>query len=209
MEITNLTKIASHFLLLIFSNSVFSNTIEEAIEAEQNNQDKAAVEIWTKLAAKGNAIAKYNLARHYTSGKGVAKNAQQANNWLKQATQSGLTQAYTSLNKKALTPGKGVHLTFKSGPLYWLKDQKPNMYTLQLASSRREKSIIKLYEDNFLKGKGGYYRYQREGVERYALIYGTYPTVADAKNSIKDLPKGLRNKTPWVRKIKRLQKISK
>lgn len=209
MEITSPTKIVSLFAILIFSNSVFSNTVEEAIEAEQDNQDQEAAKIWSKLATKGNTIAKYNLARHYANGKGLTKDAQQANNWLKQATQSGLTQAYTSLNAKALTPGKGVYLTFKSGPLYWLKDQKPEMYTLQLASSRREKSIIKLYEDNFLKGKGGYYRYQRKGIERYALIYGTYPTVAEAKSSIKDLPKGLRNKTPWVRKIKRLQKISK
>ena len=197
------------YILLIFSSSVFANSIEEALEAEENNDDKEATEIWSKLATKGNTIAKYNLAKNYTIGKGVKKDPVQAKKWFKQATQSGLTQAYTSLNKKALMPGNGTHLTFKSGPLYWLKDQKPELYTLQLASSRREKSIIKLYEDNFLKGKGGYYRYQRDGIERYALIYGTYRTVAEAKSSIKDLPKGLRNKTPWVRKIQRLQKISK
>ena len=194
--------------LLFLSSSAFANTVQEAIAAEKDNNAKEASEIWSKLAAKGNTIAKYNLAKNYAAGKGVNKDPAQAKKWYKQATQSGLTEAYVSLNKNAIKPANGVHLTFKAGPLYWLKEQKPELYTLQLASSRREKSIIKLYEDNFLKGKGGYYRYQREGVKRYALVYGTYKTVAEAKSSIKDLPKGLQKKTPWVRKIKRLQKIS-
>jgi len=208
MEMNSPEKTLSFFILVFLSNTVFANTVEQALEAEQNNQDQVATEIWSKLAAQGNTVAKYNLAKHYANGKGVAKNVEQARKWFKQATQSGLTQAYTSLNNNALMPGKGIHLAFKSGPLYWLKDQNPAFYTLQLASSRREKSIIKLYDENFLNGKGGYYRYEQDGIVRYALVYGTYQTVAEAKSLIKDLPMGLRNKTPWVRKIKRLQEIS-
>jgi septal ring-binding cell division protein DamX len=189
-------KILSFTLFFGLSGSIFANTAEEAIEAEINIQDQDAVAIWSKLANSGNTIAKYNLAKHYANGKGITKDENQAKSLMKQASQSGLAQAYTSLNKKALTSGKGVYLTFKSGPLYWLKEQKPELYTLQLASSRYEKSIIKLYEENFLKGKGGYYRYQRDGVQRYALVYGTYRTVAEAKSSIKDLPKGLKSRTP-------------
>lgn len=205
---TQLT-IFSLIVLFIISKSAFSNTVEKALEAEQNNQNQEAAEIWLKLANKGNTIAKYNLATHYAKGSGIAKNKKLSEKWLKQATRSGLAQAYTSLNKKALASANGLQLTFKSGPLYWLEEQKPNLYTLQLASSRREKSIVKLYDQNFLKGKGGYYHYKRDGVDRYALIYGTYRTVAEAKKAINDLPKGLKNKTPWVRKIKSLQKISK
>lgn len=190
------------------SKAALSNTVEEALEAEQNNQNKEATEIWSKLANKGNSIAKYNLALKYSSGKGVAKNNNQSNKWLKDATHSGLAQAYTRLNKKALTSANGLQLTFKSGPLYWLEEQEPKKYTIQLASSRKEKSIIKIYDDNNLTGKGGYYHYQREGVDRYALVYGTYKTVAEAKTAIKTLPKNLNKKTPWVRKVKTLQKIS-
>jgi len=197
------------FVLMIFSNAVFSNTVKEALEAEQNNQDQEATAIWSKLASKGNTIAKYNLATHYSSGDGIAKDTTQAKKWLKEATHSSLAQAYTTLNKKALTSANGLQLTFKSGPLYWLEEQDPNLYTIQLASSRYEKSILKIYEDNFLNGKGGYYHYIRDGVHRYALIYGTYKTVAEAKKAINDLPQGLWKKKHWVRNIKKLQKISK
>ena len=196
------------FVLLMFSKSAISNTVEEALEAEQNNQNQEAVEIWSKLANKGNTIAKYNLALQYSSGKGIAKNNNLSKKWLKEATHIGLAQAYTRLNKNALASANGLQLTFKSGPLYWLEEQEANNYTIQLASSRKEKSIIKIYDDNHLMGKGGYYHYQREGVDRYALIYGIYKTVAEANTAIKTLPQNLRKKTPWVRKVKSLQKIS-
>lgn len=199
----------SLFVLLFSSFSVYSNTVQQAIQSEKNNEDTEANQIWSKLAASGNAIAKYNLAKQYQLGKGVAGDPAQAKKWFQQASQSGLAQAYVKLNSNAIKPGVGVHLTFKSGPLYWLKDQDPKLYTLQLASSRREKSIIKLYEENLMQNKGGYFKYESDGIERYALIYGAYETVAEAKDSIKDLPEGLRNRTPWVRNIERLQKLSK
>ncbi len=69
--------------------------------------------------------------------------------------------------------------------------------------------VVKSFEDNNLKGKGGYYHYVRDGVNRYALIYGAYKTVAEANIAMKKLPEKLKKKTPWVRKIKSLQKISK
>jgi DamX protein len=94
-------------------------------------------------------------------------------------------------------------------PALWLDKQEPEKYTIQLASSRYEKSIIKSYEKNNLNGNGGYYHYVRDGVDRYALIYGTYKTVADANVAMKSLPSELRKKTPWVRKIESLQNISK
>ena len=107
-----------------------------------------------------------------------------------------------------MVSANGLQLTFNSGPLYWLEEQEPNQYTIQLASSRKEKSIERIYDENHLKGKGGYYHYKRDGVDRYALIYGTYKTVAAANIAIKKLPEKLRSKTPWVRKIKSLQKLS-
>lgn len=192
----------------MFSKNAISNTFDDALEAEENNQYQEAVGLWTQLANEGNSIAKYNLATHYLNGIGITKDTKLADKWFKEAAHSGLAQAYSSLNKKALVSANGLQLTFKSGPLYWLTEQNPKLYTIQLASSRYEKSILKIYDENFLKGKGGYYHYKRDGVDRYALIYGTYKTVAEAKSAINDLPKKLRKKTPWVRRIKSLQKIN-
>lgn len=201
-------KIYSLFILVIFSMSAQSSTVEEALEASKNNNDQEAVKIWTQLATADNAIAKYNLHRHYSSGKGVAKNKKLSDQWLIAATRSGLVQGYTSLNKKALVSGKGTQLTFNSGPLYWLEEQDEDLYTIQLASSQREESIVKMYDENHMIGKGGYYHYKNNDVDHYALIYGTYATVAEANSAIKELPKDLLKKSPWVRNIKSLKKIS-
>ncbi len=197
------------FILLLFSSQNMAASVSDAVIASKNNNTVEEVKIWSQLADTGNSIAQYNLASHYFSGKGVQKNNVLAEEWLRDAARSGLIQAYTKLNKKAIAPANGKTISFIVGPVLWLKKQEPNRYTIQLASSRNEKSIKKSYEVNHFKGKGGYYHYVRDGVHRYALIYGSFKTVAEANVAIKGLPESLRKKTPWVRKIKSLQKISK
>ena len=204
-----LIKSLSFSLLIFFSAQSLAVTVGDAINASKNNDPAEAVKIWTQLANAGNSVAQYNLANHYLAGKGVQKNESIAEQWLRDATHSGLIQAYVNLNEKGVTPAKGVTLSFNVSPLSWLEKQEPNKYTIQVASSRNEKSIKKSFEDNNVKGKGGYYHYIRDGVDRYALIYGSYKTVAAANVAMKKLPENLRKKTPWVRKIKSLQNISK
>ena len=196
-------------ILVLFSAQSNAVTVNDGINANNDNDFAAAIKIWTQLANTGNMVAKYNLASHYENGSGVQKNTALAEQWLKDATHSGLVQAYLNLNKNAVAPANGITLSFNVDPALWLDKQEPEKYTIQLASSRYEKSIIKSYEKNNLNGNGGYYHYVRDGVDRYALIYGTYKTVADANVAMKNLPSELRKKTPWVRKIESLQNISK
>lgn len=196
-------------LLVLSSSQTLAATISDAIAASENDDQAETVKIWSELAQSGNTVAKFNLASHYSLGNGVEKNKNTANKWLKGAARTGLVQAYINLNKKAILPANGVMLSFSIDPEVWLQKQEGNKYTIQIASSRNKKSIEKAYGDNHLKGKGGYYHYTREGVDRYGLIYGSFKTVADANKAIAQLPKHLRKKTPWVRKIKSLQNISK
>lgn len=195
-------------ILILFSSQNMATSVSDAVIASKNNNVIEAAKLWSKLADSGNTIAQFNLATHYSEGKGVQKNKVLAEQWWKDATRSGLIEAYLSLNKQAVTPANGKTISFEIGPVFWLEKQNPRKYTIQLASSRYEKSIKKSYDENNLKGKGGYYHYVRDGVDRYALIYGAYKTVAAANTAIKNLPQNLRKKTPWVRKIKSLQKIS-
>lgn len=195
--------------ILLLSQNIVAASVSDAVIASKNNNSTKAVKLWSELADTGNTIAQYNLANHYSTGKGVQKNKQVANKWLKNATRSGLIQAYLNLNKQVIAPANGISLDFNINPELWLTKQEPNKYTIQLASSRNIKSIKKSYNDNKLEGKGGYYHYVRGGIDRYALIYGTYKTVAAANVAMKKLPDILRKKTPWVRKIKSLQNISK
>jgi len=209
LTINNYFKFISLPVFILFSSQSIAVTVSDGIEAIDNDDNAGAVKIWTKLANSGNTIAQYNLATHYSSGSGVEKNKKVADKWLKGATRSGLIQAYLHLNSKAVMPAKGMTLSFNVDPEIWLQKQEGNKYTIQLASSRNKKSIVKAYKDNNFKGEGGYYHYARDGVDRYGLIYGTFKTVAAANKAITQLPKNLRKKTPWVRKIKSLQNISK
>jgi septal ring-binding cell division protein DamX len=210
LNIKNCFKYIALSILVLFTSQSMAVTVSEAVSASENNDAVKAVRLWSQLASAGNTIAQYNLATYYSSGNGVEKNKQVARKWLKDATRSGFVQAYLNLNKSAIAPAKGVTLKFNiENPLTWLAKQEPKKYTIQLASSRNENSIKQAFEDNRLKGKGGYYHYVREGVDRYALIFGSFKTVAAANVAIKDLPEKLRKKTPWVRKIKSLQYISK
>jgi len=202
-------KYISLTFLAMFSSQTIAVSVDDAIVATKNADHIGAVKIWSELARSGNTIAQYNLASYYLSGIGVEKSKSSADKWLKGATRAGLVEAYVNLNKKAITPANGMTLSFNVDPKLWLQKQEGNKYTIQLASSRNKKSIEKVYGDSNFKGEGGYYHYTREGVDRYALIYGTFNTVADANKAIKQLPENLRKKTPWVRQIKSLQNISK
>ena len=209
LHLKTISKTIALLMLVLYSSQNLAVSVSDAVSAVNNGKDAEAVIIWTQLANTGNTVAKYNLASHYLTGKGVAENEQAANQWLKGATRSGFIQAYLNLNKEAIAPANGVTISFIIDPELWLAKQEPSEYTIQLSSSRYEKSIKKIYEKNNIKGKGGYFHYVRDGIDRYALIYGTYKTVASANIAIKKLPSNLRKTPPWVRKIKSLQKISK
>ena len=209
LMLKNTIKTVALLALQVFSAPVIAATVSDAINANKKNKSVEAVKILTQLANSGNTIAQHNLAKHYSLGKGVQKNTSLAEQWSKDAARKGLVQAYLSLNTEAIKPASGISLSFSVSPDKWLSKQEPNKYTIQLASSRYEKSIKKSFADNNLKGKGGYYHYSRDGVDRYALIYGVFKTVAEANIAMKKLPEKLQKKTPWVRKIKSLQKISK
>ena len=208
ISMKNILKFFSISIFILFSSLNVADPLSDAVTASQNDNAEKAIQLWSKLAGTGSSIAQYNLASYYSSGSGVEKNTTLAEQWLKDATRAGLVEAYVSLNKQAVTPANGQTLSFQIAPINWLDKQEPNKYTIQLASSRNESSIKRSYEKNNLKGKGGYYHYVREGVDRYALVYGSYETVASAKVAMKSLPDDLRKKTPWVRRIKSIQKVS-
>lgn len=195
--------------ILCLTTSVFASTVAEALRASENNQSDEAVKIWSQLAASGNVTAKFNLAKHYDSGVGIEHDVNIANKWYKNATRSGLVEAYLHLNKNALSAAKGLTINFNSGPMQWLDKQDQKLYTVQLASSGNEELIKKYYLENNIQNEGGYYHYVREGEDRYALVYGVYDSVAEANVAISQFPENLRKWTPWVRNIRTLQNISK
>ena len=184
-------------LFLICSSVTIASPVSDNVASPEN------AEIWKQLANRGNTAAMYNLANYYSSSNDDVKSKK----FLNHAAKSGLVQAYLEMNHAALSSAVGTTLTFESAPVVWLKNQAADKYTIQLASSRHEKSIIKIYSDYDLKAKGSYYHYQRSGKDRYAVVYGAYDTVAAAKLAFTKLPEDLRKRAPWVRRIGSLHKI--
>jgi len=80
----------------------------------------------------------------------------------------------------------GVH-----GP-DWVLSQNKDSFTLQLmASSDKESMIRYINQSSELHDQSAYYKMKLKGRNWYGLIYGVYPTIAAARQAIKQLPKSL------------------
>ncbi len=195
-------------LILFFFPSWALADQSQALQAlKVGNYQQAAV-LWQQMANAGDPLAQYNLALLYKAGSGVRQDKNMSEYWLRMAARQGLAQAYTRLNTQSLAPTKKTSITKVTlNPEQWIASQNPKFYTLQLASSTNQRLIAKYFEQNALEGKAGYYRSMREGEQWYALVYGAFSSVHEAKAAIDALPADLRKWSPWVRNIKSIHRI--
>ena len=91
----------------------------------------------------------------------------------------------------------------------WVWQQKPNTYTLQLASLLSESDALKFIHANKLESGACYMKVVISGTTRYTVIYGVYNTYDQAQRAIKTLPADLQRDKPWVRNMGLLQKMLK
>ena len=197
------------FVYLYHGVTAYAATKSEAVSAMNKGDYPLALNLWTKLAQQGDAIAQYNVGVFYRDGLGVPPSDYEASRWFRIAAKQGLVQAYNQLRDEALKPAANIPVRTLVTPQQWVAEQNPNYYTLQLARSKNQQLIQKYYDQNDLYGKAGFYASIRQGEQWYALVYGAYPTVADAKASIASLPPDLRKWSPWVRKVKDIHKVMK
>ena len=194
-------------LSLSFATTAFADR-EQALQAEARGDYNNAAKLWLQLANDGDPLAEFNLALLYERGAGVMEDSNLYKYWLQMAARKGLVEAYSSINAQGMQPtSEPASITITMGPQEWVAAQNPSYYTLQLASSTNQALIMKYYKENNLLGKAGYYRSKRSGEDWYALVYGAYPTVQDAKMAIENLPIDLKKWSPWVRNIKSIHKI--
>lgn len=179
-----------------------------ALEAHSKKDFQVAARLWQELANEGDVVAQYNLSLLYENGSGVNQDKNLARYWLTMAARQGMVQAYHRLNARSVNPtSERVAVQLITTPQEWVAAQSPKYYTLQLASSTNQALIRKYYDENNLQGKAGYYSSMRTGERWYALVYGAYPSVNEAKAAIADLPQDLRKWSPWVRNIRSIHKI--
>lgn len=193
------------FVLTLFvQNNVLADETARGLDAMSKQNYQEAVNIWAGLIAEGNPIAEYNLALALQKS---AADVSQVNGWLKASAHDGLVNAYRYFQPEAIKPGAGTHALVSQSPDDWIRKQNPRYYTLQLASSTNPNLIQKYYRENNLDGDAGYYRNYRQGKNWYALVYGSYSSINQAKQAVDTLPAELRKWSPWVRKFQDIQRI--
>lgn len=196
--------VISFGLLLILQNNAMADETTRGLDAMSKQNYQEAVKIWAGLVAEGNVVAEYNLALALQKS---AADPSQVHGWLRAAARDGLVNAYSQFQPDAIKPGAHTHALLIQSPDDWIREQEPRYYTLQLASSTNPNLIQKYYIDNKLEGEGGYYRNYRQGKNWYALVYGSYPSINEAKQAVDSLPGELRKWSPWVRKFQDIQRI--
>lgn len=81
-------------------------------------------------------------------------------------------------------------------------------YTLQLSGASRSDTLKAFAQKNQLANYQ-VYETSRNGKVWYVLVYGSYPTVNDAKNAVNSLPADVKAKKPWVRTVQQVRQDMK
>jgi TPR repeat protein len=89
----------------------------------------------------------------------------------------------------------------------WYLSQPGNKATLQLSGHRTEKAAIAYIRKNRISGIVGYFSTQFDGKPWFAVTYGAYSSVGDARKGLGSLPEALRAHAPWPRKFSAIQPL--
>ncbi len=201
------------FLFIFFSGlsvmpALHADTLSDAADALHNGNYVRARMLYTRQANNPDPVALFNLGLMTQKGMGAPADPAEARRLFEKAARHKLIDACNVI-QLAIKPAGEQRLLVVQTPQDWIRVQNPAYYTLQLASSTNRKLIEKYYNENQLQGMAGYYVTRRQGEDWYALVYGAYATAGDANAAISSLPKDLRKWSPWVRKLKDIQRLMK
>lgn len=87
----------------------------------------------------------------------------------------------------------------------WVRAQAGDNYTLQLMALAQEKAAIQFIESHRLQDKAAYFPAKRNGQTLYTIVYGVFPTRADAIQAARKLPVKWGVSNPWARSFKGLR----
>ena len=88
----------------------------------------------------------------------------------------------------------------KSNGIYkqnWIKQQNKDHFTLQLLGTHQKNTLPKYLKKYALNSDAATFKSMRNNKEWFTLVYGNYPTKAEAQLAAKQLPKGVSK--PWIR----------
>ncbi|OGT34732.1 MAG: hypothetical protein A2W28_04200 [Gammaproteobacteria bacterium RBG_16_51_14] len=192
---------------------------------------QTAYALFNKAAAQDVLQAQFNLGVFYENGYGVAKDMEKAKDWYQQAASHGLQEAVAklaALDSPEIQPAQEVTPVPADIPVAedkpatipaaisgmdndslnkgeWLRNQRPDDYTLQLSSVVNKQDIIKFITQHNLGSEAAYIEVVVDGVSRYTAIFGLYDTYEQAELAIQQLSANMQKMKPWIRNTGILQ----
>jgi DamX protein len=85
----------------------------------------------------------------------------------------------------------------------WLLEQDPDHWTIQLLAANNEEALLSFIARNELEGDLSYFYVRRGGKDWYSLLYGVFPSQAEATRAAEALDTEVRE--PWVRRFDGVQ----
>jgi len=83
----------------------------------------------------------------------------------------------------------------------WIRQQKPDHYTLQLFALSSEQNINNYIKKYGIESQAAYFKTLRDGKTLYVLVYGSYKDKSSASQAAGQLVKTLKQAKPWARKF--------
>jgi len=204
-------------------NAQYSLAVMYAFGQGLDKDYQAAFDLFTKSAEQGVAQAQFNLGVFHENGYGVVKDREKAREWYQKAADQGLKEAIRKLQsldthqpasdqQVTAIQTKITNISSEENELNkteWLRQQRPDNYTIQLGSVVVEKDMLAYVKKHGLAPEGGYIKVIVNDIPRYTAIYGLYETYRQAEQAVNKLPESLRHSSPWIRNIGILQKLLK
>ncbi len=87
----------------------------------------------------------------------------------------------------------------------WYLSQAEDKATIQMSGHASEKGAIAYIQDSELKGEFGYYQTSYKDKPWYAVTYGLFDTLDEARGQAKLLPAKIQRHSPWPRTFKAIK----
>ena len=90
----------------------------------------------------------------------------------------------------------------------WLASAPSSHFTLQVFAGRDKSAAVAFVKKHSSLGKVDFFKYMHLGQVWYAVVYGDFASREAAKAASVKLPSALRGKSPWVRSVGDIKKIT-
>ncbi|MFC1684006.1 SPOR domain-containing protein [Pseudomonadota bacterium] len=174
---------------------------------------------WRMAALQEHPDAQYRLGMAYMNGEGVERDLDKAADWFKRAAQHGSEEAAVELQgiltAKRMQAAKAkqaqqiekIEQAKNTSVTTWIGRQPPDAYTIQLYATTKQSAAQQFIAQSELKDELEAFSFDRGGKRYYAIINGSFDSIAAARQAINRLPAKTKKNGTWIRNFGSIHKI--